>query len=156
MKWKRIINGIPQIPWKPRSNSFFCFIRPHLIWFQLSKPNLLLGSTFVQLSALHSLTIRSRYFFLALSSLSTPQTPHRQTMMLLHRSLSIFLFIPTEMSNEPQAALTHQPERTRRHRNTLSLSLPFSLSVIHAHTHTDTPEEVRGFRQQCVWPYEPM
>lgn len=104
-----------------------------LRWFQLLKPNLPFASTFVQLSALHSLSLFFFSVFLSLlfhpffsfapSSLSTRQTPHRQTMMLLHRSLSIFLFIPTEMSNEPQAALTHQPEHTGRHRNTLSPSV---------------------------------
>ena len=87
----------------------------HLICFQLVTPNPLLDSTFVWLLILqpiHLLSDLMRVSFLALSSLSTPQTPHRHTVMLLYSWLSIFLFIPTEMSNEPQAAFTHQPRLT--------------------------------------------
>lgn len=47
--------------------------------------------------------IRLDVFFLFLQ----PLTPLRHTMMPLYSWLSIFLFIPTEMSNEPQASLTH-------------------------------------------------
>lgn len=127
----------------------------HLIGFQLASHNLLLNSRYFILWILQLIHLLSAVFFIIFIFFSSEQPLHPTDTPQTHYDALIFLAlyfsIYTHWDEQWAPGSPHSPARAHVDTQTHFLS--------GTHTHmlwVEAEVEVRGFHQQCVWPYELM